>query len=68
VPASPRPTDPDPLPSGVPAPDELARRTTALLAAHVPLSLLLDLADPAGPRSDELLRTEPGAADWLPRD
>ena len=40
-------------------------RAAALLAAHVPLSLLLDLADPRGPRSDDLLTAEPGTADWL---
>ena len=37
----------------------------ALLAAHVPLSLLLDLADPDGPRSTDLLTAEPGTAEWL---
>ena len=40
-------------------------RAVALLAAHVPLSLLLDLADPSGPCSDDLMTAEPGAADWL---
>lgn len=39
----------------------------ALLAAHVPLSLLLDLADPTGPHSRDLLAEEPGSADWLQR-
>lgn len=42
-----------------------AERAAALLAAHVPLSLLLDLAEPAGPRSRDLLDAEPGTADWL---
>jgi len=42
-----------------------ADRTCALLAAHVPISLLLDLADPGGPHSRELLADEPGSADWL---
>ena len=37
----------------------------ALLAAHVPLSLLLDLAQPGGPRSAELLSGEPGDTAWL---
>ncbi len=37
----------------------------ALLAAHVPLSLLLDLAQPGGPRSAELLTGEPGDTAWL---
>jgi len=36
-----------------------------LLAAHVPLSLLLDLADPHGPRSRDLLQAEGGEAGWL---
>ena len=44
-----------------------ASRAAALLAAHVPLSLLLDLADPSGPRSKDLLVAEPGTADWLTR-
>ena len=43
----------------------LAGRTGALLAAHVPLTLLLDLADPLGPDSADLLATEAGCADWL---
>lgn len=43
----------------------LAHRTEELLAAHVPLTLLLDLTDPEGPRSAELLRDEAGSADWL---
>lgn len=45
----------------------LARRTRALLASHVPLTLLLDLADPLGPDSRSLLVDEPGAVDWLRR-
>jgi hypothetical protein len=32
-----------------------------LLAHHVPLSLLLDLADPDGPSSSEIFRREPPA-------
>ncbi len=49
-----------------PHPDEPAPdRTSALLAAHVPLTLLLDLADPSGPHSRDLLAEEPGDADWL---
>ncbi len=39
------------------------RPVTALLAAHVPLTLLLDLAQPRGPRSLDL--GEPGDAGWL---
>lgn len=37
----------------------------ALLAAHVPLSLLLDLAQPTGPRSRELLAGEPADTTWV---
>ena len=44
-----------------------AQTPATLLAAHVPLSLLLDLADPTGPHSRELLTEEPGSADWLRR-
>ncbi|HEU0101290.1 MAG TPA: hypothetical protein VFR07_03145 [Mycobacteriales bacterium] len=52
----------DPLPDG----DALAARTGQLLAAHVPLSLLLDLSDPGGPHSRDLFDAEPEAASWLP--
>lgn len=53
-----------PLPS--PAPPACPHtRAESLLAAHVPLSLLLDLVDPSGPRSRDLLTAEPGTADWL---
>jgi hypothetical protein len=38
--------------------DALVRRTEALLAAGVPLSLLLDLASPTGPDSKALYATE----------
>jgi hypothetical protein len=44
-----------------------AQSPAELLAAHVPLSLLLDIADPTGPHSRELLAEEPGSADWLRR-
>ncbi len=44
-----------------------ASGAVAMLAAHVPLSLLLDLADPAGPRSRDLLTAEAGSAEWLLR-
>ena len=37
----------------------------ALLAAHVPLSLLFDLAEPFGPDSCSLLEDEGGEAGWL---
>lgn len=36
----------------------LVARTEALLRAGIPLTLLLDLGDPAGPRSEALLREE----------
>lgn len=41
----------------------------SMLHSHVPLSLLLDMRDPAGPRSQEILATEgrPDAAWWEPR-
>ena len=55
-----------PTGSAVEDDDRLAGRTGALLAAHVPLSLLLDLADPCGPDSRDVFATEPGSADWLP--
>ena len=40
-----------------------------LLAEHVPLSLLMDLATPGGPPSRDLLQTEglPEQAWWEPR-
>ncbi|MCW2607284.1 MAG: hypothetical protein JWO60_1977 [Frankiales bacterium] len=40
-------------------------RTHALLCAGVPLSLLLDLVDPRGPRSSELYDAEQADAAWL---
>jgi hypothetical protein len=52
-------------PEPQPGDDELADRIAALLAAHVPLSLLLDLGDPAGPHSRDLFAAEAGQADWL---
>ena len=37
-----------------------------LLGAHLPLSLIMDLVMPAGPRSGELLADEPAAdTAWL---
>lgn len=40
-----------------------------LLAGHVPISLIMDLAMPAGPHSRELLESEgsPDTAWWEPR-
>lgn len=45
--------------------DFLARRTRALLEAQVPLSLLLDLADPLGPDSRAVYAAEPPDGRWL---
>jgi hypothetical protein len=44
------------------APD---RRGMELLAAHVPLSLLLDLAQRRGPKSQQILATEAPGEDEL---
>ena len=44
----------------------LVRRTHQLLAAGVPLTLLLDLADEAGPRSAARYAAEGGSAHWVP--
>lgn len=44
----------------------LVRRTHELLAAGVPLTLLLDLADEAGPRSHIHYATEGGDLRWVP--
>lgn len=43
----------------------LVERTRALLQAHVPLSLLLDLADPTGPDSAGHFVDEPADLSWL---
>ena len=45
----------------------LVRRTRSLLAAGVPLTLLIDLADEAGPRSVQRFASEGGDLDWLRR-
>lgn len=44
----------------------LVRRTSALLHAGVPLTLLLDLSEPAGPASRSYYRAEWAATDWIP--
>ena len=55
----------------VPAPRQvldlqvLVRRTSDLLAAGVPLTLLLDLGAADGPHSSQRYATEGGSADWL---
>ena len=43
----------------------LARRASALLEAGVPLTLLIDLCEPTGPRSRDVYAAEPGDTDWL---
>ena len=43
----------------------LRERTRGLLAAHVPLSLLLDLAEPDGPDSAACYVREGGDTTWL---
>lgn len=43
----------------------LRERTSALLRARVPLTLLLDLVDPAGPDSAGRYGPEGGDASWL---
>lgn len=43
----------------------LTHRTADLLRDHVPLTLLLDLADEGGPRSAVVYASEGGDADWL---
>ena len=43
----------------------LRGRTQGLLAAHVPLSLLLDLAEPHGPDSAGRYLREGGDPSWL---
>ncbi len=63
----------DPLPR--PDPNEqrdfdlpvLTHRTADLLRDHVPLTLLLDLAEENGPRSADRYADEGGDATWLER-
>jgi hypothetical protein len=45
----------------------LVRRTQDLLAAGVPLTLLLDLVDEAGPHSQSHYTAEGGDASWVRR-
>lgn len=51
--------------AGLPDLPELRRRTSDLLHSHVPLTLLLDLADPCGPDSAGRYREEAGDTSWL---
>lgn len=54
------------MPDLVPTPRADAPHTAeALLQAHVPLTLLIDLAS-ADPHSDELFAEEGGCFDWIP--
>ena len=43
----------------------LARRASALLVAGVPLSLLIDLSEPGGPRSHDVYVSEVADTAWL---
>ncbi len=45
---------------------ELAHRTAELLRTHVPITLLLDLSEEDGPRSELRYATEGGDTDWVP--
>lgn len=63
----------EPLSTTTPIPDPrrtlevptLVRRTQDLLAAGVPLTLLLDLAEDSGPRSQQRYAEEPPELSWL---
>ena len=63
----------DPLPDPLPGPRRpvdvavLVRRTSALLHAGVPLTLLLDLSDERGPCSALRYGAEGGDAGWVRR-
>ena len=43
----------------------LAQRASALLEAGVPLSLLIDLSEPSGPRSREVYESERADLGWV---
>lgn len=57
-----------PTPEPQPAVPAATRRVMALLAAGVPLTLLFDLADPAGPPSADMLSSESGSRSSLLTD
>ncbi len=56
---------PDPYPSRELDLPVLTHRTADLLRDHVPLSLLIDLVDERGPRSEVVYTAEGGDAAWL---
>jgi hypothetical protein len=43
----------------------LAQRVSALLEAGVPLTLLIDLSEPTGPRSHDMYASEIADMEWL---
>jgi hypothetical protein len=51
----------------MPDPELLVARTYALLGSGIPLTLLLDLADPSGPHSAELWTDEIADLHWVPQ-
>ena len=58
---------PGPAPAG-PAARNCDRRVMGMLAGHLPLSLIMDLAMPAGPHSRELLDAEAASGDDQARE
>ena len=60
-------TSPDPRPARELDLPVLTHRTADLLRDHVPLTLLLDLAEDDGPRSAVRYADEGGDATWLER-
>lgn len=60
------PTAPDAPHSERPV-EALAARTEQMLEAHVPLTLLLDLAGPTAPESASFYSAEGGDAGWAVR-
>lgn len=54
----------------IPVPSHRIRplqRASQLLEAGIPLTLLMDLADPAGPHSHDVYVAEPADLSWLLR-
>jgi hypothetical protein len=54
--------------TALPEPEDSDERVMTMLQEHVPLSLLVDLTDPAGPESAEILASEgePETRWWEP--